>query len=92
MEAMTCWVRHNTFSIPQKCAHLHGSQIQSHRTVALLLWCVHVSLMPSHLVGMVDDWALQLAELGMLWLFVRFHSISVVADLCTFYLQPIASK
>jgi len=36
---------------------------------------------------MVDDWAWQSTELGMLWLFVRLHGISIVANFCTFHLQ-----
>jgi len=55
--------------------------------VALLVCSAHVSLKPSHLISMVEDWALRSTELGMLCLFVRLHSISIVADLCTFYLQ-----
>ena len=63
--------------------------MRSHHAVTLLMCNTHVSLKPSHLVGMVEDWAWRSIELGMLWLFVRLHSISVVTDFCTFYLQGL---
>ena len=88
---MTCWVRHNTaLAFHKICACvavLQDGQAQWHHAVALLLWCANVSLKPSHLVGMVDDWALQLTELDMLYVCVRLHIISIVADFCTFDLQ-----
>ncbi|KAA6417786.1 MAG: hypothetical protein FRX49_12285 [Trebouxia sp. A1-2] len=59
------------------CHSIQDGQAQWHHAVALLLWCANVSLKPSHLVGMVDDWALQLTELDMLYLLVSTNCIYI---------------